>query len=628
MKNLLVDLISFYEPLTSISQEISKCDSTDLASLNSNFSLLPMEEQYLDHLIDHPILFPDNLKGEIKYRLESGIFKTTEGNSIGNYSSLSGKVLGSLAFLKPPRRYFRIGTAVSLPWSYYKRDPITKELLKGDKGAPVWEGYCIDLIERLAQEMNFDYDLIEPERKTMGMRLENGKWNGLIGDLVSGEIDIAVAALKMTAEREEVIDFVAPYFEQTGITIVIRKPVRVTSLFKFMTVLKTEVWLSILGALVLSALMIWFLDKYSPYSAQNKKYPYECRLFTLKESFWFALTSFTPQGGGESPKSLSGRTLIAAYWLFVVLMVATFTANLAAFLTVERMQTPVQSLEQLAKQSRINYTVVEGSDTHQYFINMKFAEDTLYQVWKEITLNATKDQAKYRVWDYPIREQYGQILRSINGSNPVASAVEGFENVNNHPNADYAFIHDSAEIKYEMTRNCNMSQIGEVFAEQPYAIGIQQGSNLMDEITKTILVLQKDRFFENLSAKYWNASIGNCDSGENEGISLESLGGVFIATIFGLGIAMITLVIEVIYYRRKARGVTKGKGIIQVKPVSFLGEEDDLQGVTPTSATNLWKRTNKVMMGAEREFQPKKAYGPQTTIKRSVNNMKFGDYIE
>lgn len=31
---------------------------------------------------------------------------------------------------------------------------------------------------------------------------------------------------------------------------------------------------------------------------------------------------------------------MAAYWLFVVLMLATFTANLAAFLTVERMQVP------------------------------------------------------------------------------------------------------------------------------------------------------------------------------------------------------------------------------------------------------------------------------------------------
>lgn len=33
------------------------------------------------------------------------------------------------------------------------------------------------------------------------------------------ETDIAAAALKMTAEREEVIDFIAPYYEQTGISI-------------------------------------------------------------------------------------------------------------------------------------------------------------------------------------------------------------------------------------------------------------------------------------------------------------------------------------------------------------------------------------------------------------------------
>lgn len=116
----------------------------------------------------------------------------------------------------------------------------------------------------------------------------------------------------------------------------------------------------------------------------------------MKESFWFALTSFTPQGGGEAPKSISSRIVVGAYWLFVVLMLATFTANLAAFLTVERMQTPVQSLDQLARQSRINYTVVEGSQTHKFFINMKNAEDTLFRVWKEITLNSTNDQAQYR----------------------------------------------------------------------------------------------------------------------------------------------------------------------------------------------------------------------------------------
>lgn len=36
--------------------------------------------------------------------------------------------------------------------------------------------------------------------------------------------------------------------------------------------------------------------------------------------------------------SASGRILVGAYWIFVVLMMATFTANLSAFLTVERVQ--------------------------------------------------------------------------------------------------------------------------------------------------------------------------------------------------------------------------------------------------------------------------------------------------
>lgn len=79
-------------------------------------------------------------------------------------------------------------------------------------------------------------------------------------------------------------------------------------------------------------------------------------------------------------------------------MLATFTANLAAFLTVERMQSPVQSLDQLSRQSRINYTVVKDSDPHQYFKNMRFAEDKLYELWKNATLIGGSDEAQYR-WE-------------------------------------------------------------------------------------------------------------------------------------------------------------------------------------------------------------------------------------
>uniref|UniRef100_A0A182K301 Ionotropic glutamate receptor C-terminal domain-containing protein n=1 Tax=Anopheles christyi TaxID=43041 RepID=A0A182K301_9DIPT len=457
--------------------------------------------------------------------------------------------------LRPSKRFFRIGTTESIPWAYRKRDPNGNMLRNSATGEPIWEGYCIDFLHQLSIVMNFDYDLVSPRNGTFGLRDGDGKWDGLVGDLVVGEIDFAIASLKMTAEREEVVDFVAPYFEQTGILIAMRKPVRETSLFKFMTVLRLEVWLSILLAIIATAVMLWLLDKFSPYSAKNNKdaYPYECRKFTLKESFWFALTSFTPQGGGEAPKALSGRTLVAAYWLFVVLMLATFTANLAAFLTVERMQAPVQSLEQLSRQSRIKYTVVKDSDTHDYFRNMKNAEDVLYQMWRNLTLSSGNDQAQYRVWDYPIKEQYINILSAIESAEPVTTAAEGFQRVNERLDADFAFIHDSAEIRYEISRNCNFTEVGEVFAEQPYGIAVQQGSHLQDELSYFILELQKERYFESLTAKFWNNSArSQCpNTDDSEGITLESLGGVFIATLVGLALAMITLLGEVIYYRRK-----------------------------------------------------------------------------
>lgn len=55
--------------------------------------------------------------------------------------------------------------------------------------------------------------------------------------------------------------------------------------------------------------------------------------FNLFNSLWFATASMLQQGPDNTPQSPSGRLLAAAFWFFILIMISTYTANLAAFFT-------------------------------------------------------------------------------------------------------------------------------------------------------------------------------------------------------------------------------------------------------------------------------------------------------
>lgn len=48
-------------------------------------------------------------------------------------------------------------------------------------------------------------------------------------------------------------------------------------------------------------------------------------------------------------------------------MISSYTANLAAFLTKEQMEDSIESVEDLAKESKIKYGVVAGASTEAFF---------------------------------------------------------------------------------------------------------------------------------------------------------------------------------------------------------------------------------------------------------------------
>jgi glutamate receptor, ionotropic, invertebrate len=98
-----------------------------------------------------------------------------------------------------------------------------EETGKNWTGNERYMGYCVDLAKRIAEMVNFTYELRVVRDGKFGARDANGNWNGMVGELVRNEADIAIAPLTISSQRERAIEFSMP-FMNIGISIMIKKP--------------------------------------------------------------------------------------------------------------------------------------------------------------------------------------------------------------------------------------------------------------------------------------------------------------------------------------------------------------------------------------------------------------------
>lgn len=57
----------------------------------------------------------------------------------------------------------------------------------------------------------------------------------------------------------------------------------------------------------------------------------------------------------------------SCWWFFCLIMVSSYTANLAAFLTVETLTSPFNNVEELATKTTIKYGAKDGGATLNFF---------------------------------------------------------------------------------------------------------------------------------------------------------------------------------------------------------------------------------------------------------------------
>ncbi|XP_044192008.1 glutamate receptor ionotropic, kainate 5-like isoform X1 [Thunnus albacares] len=394
-------------------------------------------------------------------------------------------------------------------------------------GNDQYEGFCVDMLRELADILKFNFRIKLVDDGLYGAPEPNGSWTGMVGELINRKADLAVAGFTITSEREKVIDFSKP-FMTLGISILYRVHLgRKPGYFSFLDPFSPAVWLFMLLAYLAVSCVLFLAARLSPYEWYN---PHPClrerrdvleNQYTLGNSLWFPVGGFMQQGSEIMPRALSTRCVSGVWWAFTLIIISSYTANLAAFLTVQRMEVPIESPDDLADQTNIQYGTIHGGSTMTFFMNSRY-------------------QTYQRMWNYMYSKQPSVFVKSTE---------EGIARV---LNSKYAFLMESTMNEYYRSLNCNLTQIGGLLDTKGYGIGMPLGSPYRDEITLGILQLQESNRLEILKRRWWEG--GQCPKEEDhraKGLGMENIGGIFVVLICGLIIAVFVAIMEFVWSTRR-----------------------------------------------------------------------------
>lgn len=331
-----------------------------------------------------------------------------------------------------PKKPLIVGTKVTPPF-----------VIKDDDGN--YSGISIELWQKIAEDQGLEYEYRETDLA------------GLIEGLEDGSLDVSVAALTVTAEREQRIDFTHP-FHTTGLSIAVaRKQHGALDVVQRFFSWKFLLAIAALGALLLIiGFLLWLVER-KKNAAMFGGSPAQ----GIGSSFWWAAVTMTTVGyGDKAPVTLAGR-FIGIIWMFAgLIIVSSFTAAITTALTVSQLDSGVKGLSDLPD---ANVATVKGSVSAEFLQHRGIAFSPAPDLQTAIDGLANR-RFQAVVYDRPI------LLHLIHEEYPRRTDV-----------------------------------LADTFERQDYAIAIAQNSDLRTRINLSLLRTIADDTWQNVLKRYLGA---------------------------------------------------------------------------------------------------------------------------
>nr|XP_033774585.1 glutamate receptor ionotropic, NMDA 3A [Geotrypetes seraphini] len=451
-------------------------------------------------------------------------------------------------FQQPTRLHLKVVTLIEHPFVFTRNvdddghcpagqlclDPMTNDstvldglfesLQSGNDTVPIefkkcCYGYCIDLLEKLAEDMNFNFDLYIVGDGKYGA-FKNGHWTGLVGDLLSGTAHLAVTSFSINTARSQVIDFTSPFFS-TSLGILVRTKDTAAPIGAFMWPLHWTMWLGIFVSLHITAIFLTLYEWKSPFGMtpkgrnRNKVFSFSSAL-NVCYAILFGRTAAI-----KTPKCWTGRFLMNLWAIFCLFCLSTYTANLAAVMVGEKIYEELSGIH----------------DPKLHHPSQGFRFGTVRE-------SSAEDYVKK---SFPEMHEY---MRRYN----APATADGVALLKNDPEKLDAFIMDKALLDYEVSidADCQLLTVGKPFAIEGYGIGLPPNSPLTSNISELISQYKSSGFMDVLHDKWYKVvPCGKRSFAVTETLQMgiKHFSGLFVMLCTGIGLSIITIIGEHIVHR-------------------------------------------------------------------------------
>uniref|UniRef100_A0A7N8WNI0 Glutamate receptor n=1 Tax=Mastacembelus armatus TaxID=205130 RepID=A0A7N8WNI0_9TELE len=397
------------------------------------------------------------------------------------------------------------------------------------------KGFCIDILKKLSRTIKFSYDLYLVTNGKHG-KLVRGIWNGMIGEVFYKRADMAIGSLTINEERSEIIDFSVPFVE-TGISVMVARSNGTVSPSAFLEPYSPAVWVMMfVMCLTVVAITVFVFEYCSPVgynrslvSAKEPGGP----TFTIGKSVWLLWgIVFNNSVPIENPKGTTSKIMVLVWAFFAVIFLASYTANLAAFMIQE-----------------------------QYIDTVSGLSDKKFQ----------KPQEQYPPFRFGTVPN-GSTERNIRSNYPemhshmVKYNQKGVEDALNSLKTGKldAFIYDAAVLNYMAGKDegCKLVTIGsgKVFATTGYGIALQKDSRWKRPIDLALLQFLADGDTQKLQTVWLT---GICRNEKKEVMSskldIDNMAGVFYMLLVAMGLSLLVFAWEHLLYWKLRHSVHKSE---------------------------------------------------------------------